>query len=140
MENQAKGCELIISGKLRGQRAKAMKFRDGYMIKSGQPTKDYVDTATRHVLLRQGILLLLSFSFVSRLFGLVFGDLSIYLFIDLSILSIYLSFLLFECLFLHSCSCDHALNIRCFGYQGRHHVAMGSLWQSWTQAIATRCC
>eukprot|EP01102_Stenamoeba_stenopodia_P010651 TRINITY_DN3235_c0_g1_i1.p1 TRINITY_DN3235_c0_g1~~TRINITY_DN3235_c0_g1_i1.p1 ORF type:complete len:222 (+),score=48.90 TRINITY_DN3235_c0_g1_i1:100-765(+) len=56
MENQAKGCELIISGKLRGQRAKAMKFRDGYMIKSGQPTKDYVDTATRHVLLRQGVL------------------------------------------------------------------------------------
>jgi len=33
-----------------------MKFRDGYMIKSGQPTQVYVDTATRHVLLRQGVL------------------------------------------------------------------------------------
>jgi len=56
MDNQAKGCEIIVSGKLRGQRAKSMKFRDGYMIKSGQPTKDYVDLAVRHVLLRQGVL------------------------------------------------------------------------------------
>lgn len=56
MDSKAKGCEVIISGKLRGQRAKSMKFRDGYMIKSGQPTKDFVDTAVRHVLLRQGVL------------------------------------------------------------------------------------
>ena len=33
-----------------------MKFRDGYMIKSGQPPKDFVDTTVRHVLLRQGVL------------------------------------------------------------------------------------
>merc|ERR1712178_492645 len=51
-----KGCEVIVSGKLRAQRAKSMKFRDGYMIKSGQPPKDFVDTAVRHVLLRQGVL------------------------------------------------------------------------------------
>jgi len=56
MENNAKGVEVVVSGKLRGQRAKSMKFRDGYMIKSGQPTKTYVDTAIRHVLLRQGVL------------------------------------------------------------------------------------
>jgi len=56
MESNAKGCEVIVSGKLRAQRAKSMKFRDGYMIKSGQPTRDYVDTAVRHVFLRQGIL------------------------------------------------------------------------------------
>jgi len=56
MDNSAKGCEIVVSGKLRGQRAKSMKFRDGYMIKSGQPTKDYVDVAIRHVLLRQGVL------------------------------------------------------------------------------------
>jgi small subunit ribosomal protein S3e len=30
MENEAKGCEVIVSGKLRSQRAKAMKFCDGY--------------------------------------------------------------------------------------------------------------
>ncbi|XP_049848388.1 uncharacterized protein LOC126314455 [Schistocerca gregaria] len=56
MDNDAKGCELKVSGKLRGQRAKAMKFRDGYMLKSGQPAKDFVDRAVRHVLFRQGVL------------------------------------------------------------------------------------
>lgn len=56
MENGAKGCEVIISGKLRGQRAKAMKFKDGYMICSGDAVNDYIDEAVRHVLLRQGVL------------------------------------------------------------------------------------
>lgn len=45
-----------MSGKLRGQRAKAMKFNQGLMIHSGDPVKKYVATATRHVLLRQGVL------------------------------------------------------------------------------------
>lgn len=52
MESGAKGCEVVVSGKLRGQRAKSMKFVDGLMIHSGDPTNHYVDTATRHVLLR----------------------------------------------------------------------------------------
>jgi len=56
MENEAKGCEIIISGKLRSQRAKSMKFRDGYMIKSGQASISFIDRAVRHVLLRQGML------------------------------------------------------------------------------------
>ena len=55
MESGAKGCEVVVSGKLRGQRAKSMKFVDGLMIHSGDPINDYVDTAVRHVLLRQGI-------------------------------------------------------------------------------------
>merc|ERR1712029_598279 len=46
----------LFSGKLRGQRAKAMKFVDGLMIHSGDPCNDYVDTACRRVLLRQGVL------------------------------------------------------------------------------------
>jgi small subunit ribosomal protein S3e len=54
MESGAKGCEVVVSGKLRGQRAKSMKFVDGLMIHSGEPTNEYVDCATRHVLLRQG--------------------------------------------------------------------------------------
>lgn len=49
----AKGCEVIVSGKLRAQRAKSMKFKDGYMVSSGNPVHDYIDSATRHVLLRQ---------------------------------------------------------------------------------------
>ncbi|XP_075821213.1 small ribosomal subunit protein uS3-like [Microtus pennsylvanicus] len=48
MESGAKGCKVVVSGKLRGQRAKSMKFVDGLMIHSG-------DTAVRHVL-RQGVL------------------------------------------------------------------------------------
>merc|ERR1711915_62433 len=56
MESSAKGCEVVVSGKLRGQRAKAMKFVDGLMIHSGNPAEEYVDTAVRHVLLRQGVL------------------------------------------------------------------------------------
>lgn len=56
MEAGAKGVELRISGKLRGQRAKGQIFRDGYSIKSGQSSRDYVDRATRSCLLRQGII------------------------------------------------------------------------------------
>ena len=54
MESGAKGCEVVVSGKLRGQRAKSMKFVDGLMIHSGEPIGDYIDSAVRHVLLRQG--------------------------------------------------------------------------------------
>ncbi|CAJ0832657.1 18053_t:CDS:2 [Entrophospora sp. SA101] len=56
MESGAKGCEVVVSGKLRAARAKSMKFVDGFMIHSGQPIRDYVDTAVRHVMLRQGVL------------------------------------------------------------------------------------
>ncbi|AAS50633.2 ABL138Wp [Eremothecium gossypii ATCC 10895] len=56
MESGAKGCEVVISGKLRAARAKSMKFSDGFLIHSGQPVNDFIDTATRHVLLRQGVL------------------------------------------------------------------------------------
>ena len=56
MKNGAKGCELIISGKLRAQRAKAMKFKSGYMLKSGEAAKHYVDTAIRHLKMKQGVL------------------------------------------------------------------------------------
>lgn len=36
MESGAKGAEVSVSGKVRGQRAKTQKFGDGYMIKSGR--------------------------------------------------------------------------------------------------------
>eukprot|EP00441_Pelagodinium_beii_P047120 CAMPEP_0197622660 /NCGR_PEP_ID=MMETSP1338-20131121/2869_1 /TAXON_ID=43686 ORGANISM="Pelagodinium beii, Strain RCC1491" /NCGR_SAMPLE_ID=MMETSP1338 /ASSEMBLY_ACC=CAM_ASM_000754 /LENGTH=233 /DNA_ID=CAMNT_0043192407 /DNA_START=37 /DNA_END=738 /DNA_ORIENTATION=+ len=56
MENGAKGCEVIISGKLRAQRAKAQKFKDGYLISTGEPKKHYISEAVRHVLMRQGVI------------------------------------------------------------------------------------
>jgi ribosomal protein S3 len=33
-----------------------MKFKKGYMISSGQAKKDYLEIATRHVLLKQGVM------------------------------------------------------------------------------------
>ncbi|GAB5362404.1 hypothetical protein AAMO2058_000793900 [Amorphochlora amoebiformis] len=56
MENEAKGCEIIVSGKLRAQRAKSMKFKDGYMITSGDASNHYIDSAVRHIKLKQGVL------------------------------------------------------------------------------------
>merc|ERR1712195_254292 len=56
MESGAQGVEVIVSGKIRAQRAKAMKFADGYMIKAGMPVRHFVDSATRHVMLRQGVI------------------------------------------------------------------------------------
>lgn len=56
MESGAKGCEVVVSGKLRAARAKSMKFTDGFMIHSGQPVRDFVDYAVRHVMLKQGVL------------------------------------------------------------------------------------
>ena len=56
MEAGAKGVECVVAGKIRGARAKSMKFTDGYMIKSGDPKRQYVETCVRHVALRQGML------------------------------------------------------------------------------------
>ena len=56
LEAGAKGCEVIVSGKLRQQRANAMKFKEGYMIKTGYACEEFVDVAVRHVLVKQGML------------------------------------------------------------------------------------
>merc|ERR1712166_715816 len=53
---RATGCEIHISGKIRGQRAKAQKYTAGYQVSTGQPKHDFIDVAIRHVELRQGIL------------------------------------------------------------------------------------
>ncbi len=55
-KEKAKGCEVIISGKLSQQRAKSMKFKKGFMISSGQAKKDYIDIGARHVMLKQGVM------------------------------------------------------------------------------------
>lgn len=54
MESGAKGIDVLVSGKIRGQRAKGMKFRDGYMLRSGDAQRHFVDSATRHVYMRAG--------------------------------------------------------------------------------------
>nr|ANM86224.1 40S ribosomal protein S3-1 [Stygiella incarcerata] len=55
-EAGAVGCEVAVSGKLRAQRGKTMKFKDGFMISSGNPVRYYIDTCVRKVHLRQGVL------------------------------------------------------------------------------------
>merc|ERR1712110_1265410 len=50
------GCEVIVSGKVRGQRAKARKYTQGYQVSTGQPKYDFIDSATRSVELRQGVI------------------------------------------------------------------------------------
>ncbi len=55
MDAGALGIEIIISGKLRGQRAKYEKFRTGYLPKSGEPPLRYMRNAELHVQLKPGI-------------------------------------------------------------------------------------
>eukprot|EP00292_Cryptomonas_paramecium_P009763 CAMPEP_0113679466 /NCGR_PEP_ID=MMETSP0038_2-20120614/10660_1 /TAXON_ID=2898 /ORGANISM="Cryptomonas paramecium" /LENGTH=247 /DNA_ID=CAMNT_0000597501 /DNA_START=65 /DNA_END=805 /DNA_ORIENTATION=+ /assembly_acc=CAM_ASM_000170 len=56
MESGALGIEVIVSGKARVQRAKSMKFKSGFLITTGHPAQIFVDKATRHVMMKQGVL------------------------------------------------------------------------------------
>jgi len=55
MEAGALGAEIIISGKLRTERARYEKFRAGYILKSGEPALKYLHKAELHVQLKPGI-------------------------------------------------------------------------------------
>jgi len=55
MEAGALGVEVIISGKLRTQRARYEKFRAGYLPKSGEPAMKYMRKSELHVQLKPGI-------------------------------------------------------------------------------------
>ncbi|EOB14061.1 40S ribosomal protein S3 [Nosema bombycis CQ1] len=52
----ATGCLITISGKLKGLRACTKKFLEGVVIKSGQPSKDYVKKYTTTVNTKQGVI------------------------------------------------------------------------------------
>jgi len=56
MEAGALGAEIIISGKLRTDRARYEKFREGYLPKSGEPPLKYMRQAVLHIQLKPGIL------------------------------------------------------------------------------------
>lgn len=56
MRRGAIGVEIIVAGKVRGQRAKTQKYVSGYLISTGQPKKEFVDMSIRHCLMRQGVL------------------------------------------------------------------------------------
>ncbi len=56
MEAGALGIEIIISGKLRTDRARYEKFSEGYLPKSGEPPRKYLRKAELHVQLKPGTL------------------------------------------------------------------------------------
>jgi small subunit ribosomal protein S3 len=56
MEAGALGAEVIISGKLRTDRARYEKFKTGYLPKSGDPPRQYMRKAELHVQTKPGIL------------------------------------------------------------------------------------
>lgn len=53
MDAGALGCEVCISGKMRSARAACMKFKDGYMVKSGHPSEVFIRKAVGHVSMKQ---------------------------------------------------------------------------------------
>jgi small subunit ribosomal protein S3 len=55
MDAGALGAEIIISGKLRTERARFEKFRAGYMPRCGEPPLKYLRRAEAHVQLKPGI-------------------------------------------------------------------------------------
>ena len=55
MDAGARGCEVVISGKMRGARAQAMKYKEGYMVKSGEPSKRFVTQAVGHIPMKQAV-------------------------------------------------------------------------------------
>jgi len=55
MEAGALGAEIIISGKLRTERARYEKFKAGYIPKSGEPALKYLRKAELHVQLKPGM-------------------------------------------------------------------------------------
>jgi len=55
IEAGALGAEIIIRGKLRTERARYEKFREGYLPKSGDPALKYLREAVLHVQLKPGM-------------------------------------------------------------------------------------
>jgi small subunit ribosomal protein S3e len=55
MEANAQGCEVVVAGKMRSVHAQALKFRDGYTVKSGDPAEKYVVRAVGHIPMKQAV-------------------------------------------------------------------------------------
>ncbi len=55
MDAGALGAEIVISGKLRTERARFEKFRAGYLARCGEPALKYMHKAEVHVQLKPGI-------------------------------------------------------------------------------------
>ncbi|MEM1657656.1 MAG: 30S ribosomal protein S3 [Candidatus Jordarchaeales archaeon] len=56
MSAGALGCEITVSGKLTSQRAKYRKFKQGTLVKCGEPAQLFVDRAVAYALLKPGVM------------------------------------------------------------------------------------
>ncbi len=56
MEAGAAGVEIIISGKLSGERHRTEKYMSGYVMKCGFPAQEYVDEAKIQAVLKPGVI------------------------------------------------------------------------------------
>ncbi len=50
----ARGCEIVIKGRMASQRARQEIFRDGFVAKCGYPAQKYVEEAVTYVIRKQG--------------------------------------------------------------------------------------
>ena len=56
MESGARGCQVVVSGKLTGQRHRCEKFKDGYIKFCGEPKLQFIDTGYAVAKLKQGVI------------------------------------------------------------------------------------
>ena len=56
MANGARGCEIIINGKLTSQRARRETFRAGFVAKCGEPAERFVDNSVLSTTMKQGVI------------------------------------------------------------------------------------
>lgn len=56
MEAGARGAQIVISGKITGERAKSVKFTDGYLKHCGEPARIFVREATAQAAPKPGII------------------------------------------------------------------------------------
>jgi len=56
MDAGARGTEIIVSGKLTGERSRMAKFRDGYIKHCGEPAEQFVKKGLAVATLKQGVI------------------------------------------------------------------------------------
>ncbi|HIJ00913.1 MAG: small subunit ribosomal protein [Candidatus Methanomethylophilaceae archaeon] len=56
MESGARGCQVVISGKLTGQRHRCEKFKEGYIKFCGEPKLQFIDHGYAVAKLKQGVI------------------------------------------------------------------------------------
>lgn len=55
MRSGARGCQIVLSGKLTGQRHRTEKFKDGYIKFCGEPRNEFIDTGFAVAKLKPGV-------------------------------------------------------------------------------------